>query len=333
MQITLLKFGIHLPNIGPFASSDSIRAVAKESEELGYDSVWANDHVVWDRPHQERVLLCGSKESFRLRPKPVNVYDSISTMAFVAGITERLAIGPMVLQLPLRNPVILAKQTATIDDLSGGRLVLNIGLGTWEKEFASVGVPWKERSAIADESLQVLKILWSQTNATFSGRYFAFSDVELFPKPVQKPHPPIGIGGNSRAALRRACKYGEIWAPGIGTMPIEIEAAQEYVKSCGYARDRLKVYELQIACIAHDSREAKKKAAPTLNSWGSSHAEAEGVPFERRLFVGCRREIVDKIEQYGKSVDTFILAFIADDLEEYLQQMRIFSKKVSSSFR
>lgn len=328
-----MKFGVHLPNVGPFASSDSIKAVARESEELGYDSVWANDHVVWDRLHQERVLLCGSKESFHLRPKPVHVYDSISTMAFVAGITERLTFGPIVLQLPLRNPVILAKQTATIDDLSNGRLVLGIGLGGWEKEFATVGVPWKERGPIADEYLQVLKILWSQTNATFSGKYFNFSDVEFFPKPVQKPHPPIAIGGNSRAALRRACKYGEIWAPSIGTMPLEIEAAQEYMRSYGHAKDRLKVCELQITCIAHDSQEAKKKAAPTLDSFPSSPTEAPRVPIETRLFVGSPGEITHKIEQYGESVDTFVLAFIADDLEGYLRQMRIFSKEVSSSFR
>lgn len=155
--------------------------------------------------------------------------EAMTAAGVVAGATERIRVMPYILVLPYRNPLMLAKQIATVDFLSGGRFVLGTAVGHLEREFELLGVPFSERGKVADESLEAMKIAWTSDSPSFSGRYFSFDGIAFEPKPVQEPHPPIWIGGNSKPAMRRAAKYGDGWLPWL--VPVdELPACVEYLK-------------------------------------------------------------------------------------------------------
>ncbi|HET8575556.1 MAG TPA: LLM class flavin-dependent oxidoreductase, partial [Methylomirabilota bacterium] len=165
-------------------------ALAQRCEALGYDSLWTGDHISFHNP----------------------LYESLTLLASYAGITKRVKLGTGVYLLALRHPTVAAKITSTLDVLSGGRLIFGVGVGGENpKEFEACGIPHKERGARVDEGIEVVRTLWRDAPATFKGRFTQFDGVSIDPKPVQKPAPPIWIGGRSDAALRRAGIRGDGW--------------------------------------------------------------------------------------------------------------------------
>jgi probable F420-dependent oxidoreductase len=202
-----MRFGIALPNFGKYAQKESILAIAKSAEDLGFDSLWVSDHIVIPESHK------GFGEVF---------YEPLTTLSFVAAKTRVIQLGTSVIILPYRNPIVLAKMISTLDVLSGGRVILGVGVGWLKEEFDALGVCHEERGSITDEYIYVLKNLWSNEEPGYRGRYYDFSNIKFFPKPIQKPHPPIWIGGNGLAALRRAITLGNGWHP-VGLTPSEIE--------------------------------------------------------------------------------------------------------------
>ena len=168
------------------------------AEDLGFDSVWIPDHIIVPKAVEERY-------------GPV-YYDAMSVLAYLAGITSRVRLGTTVLVLPYRHPIVLAKQIASIDQLSEGRLIFGVGVGWAEVEFAVLNLPFAERGRRTDEALRLMRTLWTQDNPTFAGPYHTFSDILCQPQPVQQPL-PIWIGGNSRAALRRTAAFADGWHP------------------------------------------------------------------------------------------------------------------------
>src|SRR5438128_993134 len=189
-----MNFGVWLPNCRHLATPDIIRGAAVRAEQLGYDSVWVSDHVVV--PHANIVNFGET------------VFDPLVTLAVVAGATRRVRLGTTVLIVPYRNAVVTAKMIASLDALSGGRVVLGIGAGWVGAESAALGVPFAERGAMTDEYLAAMQELWTSRAPSFAGKYTRFSGLVFEPKPLQKPHPPIWVGGHSRAALRRAARPG-----------------------------------------------------------------------------------------------------------------------------
>ena len=182
----LLGFGAQLKPHPPAEQWDTVRAV----ERAGYDSVWTGDHVSFHN----------------------SLYESLTLLASYAAITSRIKLGTGVYLLALRAPAIAAKITATLDVLSGGRLIFGVGVGGENpKEFEVTGSPHKERGARVTEAIDVVRRLWQDTPASFDGRFTKFTDVSIDPKPVQKPGPPIWIGGRSDAALARAGRQGDGW--------------------------------------------------------------------------------------------------------------------------
>jgi probable F420-dependent oxidoreductase len=164
--------------------------MATRAEALGFDSVWIGDHVAFHNP----------------------TLDSLGVLGYVAALTRRIRIGPCVYLLALRHPTIVAKQVASLDVLSGGRVVFGVGVGgEFPKEFEATGVPHRERGARVDEGLAVCRTLWGPSPASFEGRFTRFAGVVLEPKPVQPGGPPIWVGGRSDAALRRAARLGDGW--------------------------------------------------------------------------------------------------------------------------
>lgn len=199
-----MKIGLSLLNNWGFDDPRPLVDLAVRAEELGIDSVWVHDHVfnvghVFDR----------------IGGKPY--YEPLTLLSFVAARTQRVRLGTSVLVLPYHNAVRLAKTAATLDVLSGGRLIMGVGVGLIEKEMRAMGSPYAERGAFADESIAVMRALWSQDDPKFAGKYYQFDGMKFSPKPRQTPI-PIVIGGVSRAAIRRAARLGDGWQP-LGLSP------------------------------------------------------------------------------------------------------------------
>lgn len=208
-----MKYGAFLPHIGPLAHGDvltNIRITAQTAEALGFDSVWVGDHIVTPTNIASKYPYTASG-SFPLNPKEP-ILEPLSVLSFAAACTTKIRLGTAVLVLPHRHAIVTAKTVATLDVLSGGRVILGIGVGWMEEEFNALNAPFAERGALSDETVAAMKELWTSENPRFSGRYFNFSDLRCEPRPVQKPHPPIWIGGHLGPALRRVVDYGNGWA-------------------------------------------------------------------------------------------------------------------------
>ena len=194
-----MKVGVNLINFGPSANPGNLRRWAELVEGLGYHSLMTSDHIAVTQDVRERF--------------PAPLYEPLTTLGWLAGITERIAIGSTVVILPYRSPLEVARAFANIDQLSGGRCILGVGVGWAKQEFAALNVPVEKRGAIASEYLDAIKTLWTHDVASFEGQFVRFADVDTAPRPVQTPHPPIWVGGRSEGAMRRAVRYGDGWHP------------------------------------------------------------------------------------------------------------------------
>ena len=206
----MVKRGFQVLNSGPLATREHVLAAARKAEALGYDALVVTDHVVIPRRIDSRYPY---NATGRIAvPPDADYLEPLAMLCFLAGATSRIRFGPSVLVLPYRNPVLTAKMLATIDVLSGGRLLVGVGVGWMAEEFAVLGAPaFAERGAVSDEWLEIFVKLWTEDAPVHEGRFYRVRDIGCFPKPVQKPHPPIFVGGNSRPAIRRAAKYGQSW--------------------------------------------------------------------------------------------------------------------------
>ena len=194
-----MKVGVNLINFGPGATPESLRRWVLLSESLGYHLVMTCDHIGITPDVQSRY--------------PAPFYEPLSTLGWLAGITNGIEIGTTVIILPYRSVLETARAGANVDQLCGGRFILGVGVGWAEQEFQALGVPFHQRGAMTNEYLQALKLLWTQEVASFEGRFVSFRDVHTAPRPARSPHPPIWVGGASDAALRRAVRYGDGWHP------------------------------------------------------------------------------------------------------------------------
>ncbi len=196
-----MDFGYFGLNVGALNNADSIERCVIACEQLGYESVWTGEHVVLIDPHEPPSPV----------PPESNFVDSIASLAFAAAKTERIKIGSGIILLAQRDPIVLAKELAGVDVLSKGRLLFGLGVGYVPGEFEALGIPYEERGARTTENIEVLRTLWTQEKPSFEGRFTTFSGIQSHPMPIQKPHPPIIVGGNSPPALRRAVSQGDGW--------------------------------------------------------------------------------------------------------------------------
>ena len=194
-----MKVGVNLINFGPGANPESMRRWAQLSESLGYHLIMTSDHIGITPDVQSRY--------------PAPFYEPLSLLGWLAGVTSTIEIGTTVIIVPYRNVLELARAGANVDQLSGGRFILGVGIGWAQQEFQALGVPFKSRGAITNEYLEAIKLLWTQDVASYEGRFASFKDVHTAPRPIQSPHPPIWVGGPSDAAMRRTVRYGDAWHP------------------------------------------------------------------------------------------------------------------------
>lgn len=188
-------------NNGPLGTPEAISAVLQCAEEAGFESAWTGEHVVVIDPQEPPSPV----------PPEFPMLDTVASLSFAAAVTSRLRLGSGIILLAQRNPVVLAKELASVDVLSNGRLIFGIGVGYVKREFDVIGVPYEERGARVDEHIEAMRALWTQDKPVFDGRFTRISGVQAKPMPVQSPHPPFVIGGMSPVAYRRAIARGDGW--------------------------------------------------------------------------------------------------------------------------
>jgi len=201
-----MDIGCHLPTQGPLATGEALTTFAREADRRGIASLWVSDHVIFPR------TATGSYPGGRFPHPPDKPYlEPVVALAAAAVCTTRARLGASVFILGHRHPVVMAKMLTSIDALSNGRLICGVGVGWWKEELEILGVPFNRRGRQADEILKVFTTLWSDAHPSFEGEFFRFRDIGFAPKPVQKPRPPIWVGGDSPGAFRRVATLGDGW--------------------------------------------------------------------------------------------------------------------------
>ncbi len=315
-----MKYGFTLPGRGPLATPERLGTLARRGEELGYDTLYTGDHILVPRsisspyPYTESGEFPGSPSGESM--------EQLTLLSFLAGQTTSIRLATSVIIVPHRNPLVAAKALATLDVLSNGRLVVGVGVGWMREEFEALGLPpFEERGAVTDEYIRAFKELWTSDDPSFEGKYVKFDNISFLPKPVQKPHPPIWVGGESRPALRRTAELADGWYP-LGSNPTYPMGTPEQLKA-GLAR--LAAYarrfnrdpaEIEVIYRTHQFQLER-------NGGGSSG--------ERTLFVGAAGEIASDIRQYEQiGVGSLVFDFVrqTQDMGEVLERMEEFATEV-----
>jgi probable F420-dependent oxidoreductase len=308
-----MRFGFYLPTRGACATPEGLGAYLERGEALGFHSVMIADHVVFP-------AAIASKYPYTVSgafPGQGDALEQLTLVTFAAARTRRLRLVTSVMIVPYRNPVVTAKTLATIDVLSGGRLTVGVGVGWLREEFEALGSPaFDRRGAATDEYIRIYRALWTRSPASFKGEFYRFDDVRCEPAPVQKPHPPIWIGGHSRAALRRVARLGDGWHP-VGANPaVPLPPAELHA-----SLDEL--FRLTEA-------EGRDPKALTI-SFKAPVYDITRIPAgsDRRLFTGATEQIVEDIAAYARlGVSELVFDFRTENLSESLERMERFASTV-----
>lgn len=281
-----LAFGLFEMNTGPCSFPDTAARIARLAEDAGWDSLWMGEHVVLPEPR-----IPASPSGPRAR-----ILDPVVALAYVAAHTRRVWLGTGVIVLPQRNPLVLAKQLASLDVLSGGRLILGIGAGYLEPEFRAIGVPLADRGTRTDEYLAAMQAIWSQEQPTYHGRYVNFAGVQAYPHPLQQPRPRLIVGGHSDAAYRRAVTVADGWHgwghdPGAAARAVaDLQAsAKQYRRP-----ERLGPLEINLTPLSAVSRDlaARYAAAGVHRLILRPPSDAEGI---ERFVVDVGERLIGKV--------------------------------------
>jgi FMNH2-dependent dimethyl sulfone monooxygenase len=308
-----MQFGVVLPVSATYANWDTFLTIAKEAERLGYNSVWVSDHFI----------------SPSGRPYGMEAWTVLSALALS---THRIRLGTYVLCNQFRHPSLLAKMSSTLDSISKGRLELGIGAGWLRDEHIAFGFDWNKHSARVErlrETIEIIEKLWTENHVSYNGEYFQLKDATLEPKPLQKPHLPIWIGGNSRAIRKLVAELGDGWIPVLPT-PKELANGvlqiKERMKHVGRDPQKLRIAYGGSGCalIAENEGLVKKLAEPLIRSMKKPREESE-------CLIGTPEQCIQKIEQYQKAGAQKIVAGFYDFPS--LNGMRLFAKSVIPHFK
>jgi probable F420-dependent oxidoreductase len=297
-----VKFGLQLPTFGPTANSELIMSCARQAEHLGFDSLWTNDHVLIPRhlviPY-ETILEC------------------LVVLSAVAAITNRVRLGTSVLVLPQRNPVLLAKQLATLDVISNGRLICGLAAGYVSEEMTFLGAEFGHRGEAFEEYLAAMRHLWRHGGGTFHGRWVHFDEAVFAPRPVQGSALPIWIGGNGARAIARAANLADGWHPGA-LSPAEVAAGILTLRELAPARRVTVSVKLRVKFPWSTGFDAQR--SPTEYS-------------HQHDLVGDVDEVCRELEQYqAAGVEHFVAFFYHGDEAELSKSIRVFAEKVMPAF-
>jgi len=315
-----MQIGFNLPISGPLCEPGIVTRIAREGEALGYDYLTFTDHIVLPDFRVPGYPYSESGQFFSEAPE--RRYDQLMTAAYIAAKTSRIRLVLAVMVVPHRPAVLAAKMLATIDVLSGGRLVVGIGAGWLKAEFdAVVTTPFVARGAVTDEYLRAFRALWTEEMPRADGPWVRFDGIIFVPKPVQKPHPPIWVGGESGPALRRAARLGDAWYP-IGS-------------NNKHLLDTLPRYRAGIERLRRFTAEVGRDPASVALTYRVKRY-GEAVPDtasdgERRLFSGSTLDIVGDLRALrALGVSAVDIDFERSDPEASIAEMRRFKEEVLS---
>ena len=308
-----VTFGTSLPSRGEMAGPEQLRSIAQRAETLGYDHVWVSDHIILPKKVDSFYPYAADGVATFRPNEPY--FEPLAALNFIAGCTSRIRLGTHVLIIPYRNPILTAKILSSLDVLSGGRVILGAGVGWMEEEFQALGLDtYKERGAVTDEYIRLYKELWTSENPSFAGKYYQISDSGFEPKPAQKPHPPIWIGGHTGPAIRRAAAYGDGWMP-IGLRPPAILDPEELSEKIA----RLRKLTVE-AGRPEDAVDLTFSTSVIFNDSSSS---------SREMMQGRPEQIAADLRQYQDlGVSNFIITLQGSTVSELQENMERFSREV-----
>ena len=306
-----MKVGMLLPHLGDYATRENVLYIAKEAEKEGLDSVWALERLLWPLKPQTPAGLPGGA----LPVEYQNVLDPLETLTYLAGNTEKISLGTSIIDMLFHNPVVLAKRFATLDILSKGRAIAGLGIGWSKDEYDVSGVPYKHRGERANELLQLLKQMWTDEVVEFKGKFYSIPASKIGPKPVQKPHPPILLGGFSPNTFLRIVNYADGWLPVAGFGPLEqleqaINGLREGARKADKDPSKIRIFVLTYPNML-------------LDSSSSSSADSSSKQ-QRSPMTGTTDQIgsdIDQIKAMGVEHIIFGHAFsaIAKDMKETIE--------------
>jgi probable F420-dependent oxidoreductase len=268
-----MKLGVNILNFGAGTSPDSLRGWARFAEQAGFSIAMISDHVALT-PDLQAVY-------------PAPFYDPFATLAWLAGETDHIELGTTVAILSYRHPLLTARLAANIDQFSGGRFVLGVGVGWSEHEFAALGLPFDQRGTITDEYLAAIKELWASDVASMNGRFVSFHDVRTGPRPLRRPHPPIWVGGSSPAGIRRAARFADAWHP--------IDPRLAWLRDTGLPRMR---------AAAETAGLSMPALCPRINLQLSS---ADLDEQDRRLGVGSLAQVLRDLDELAELGSEYVV--------------------------
>ena len=307
-----MKFGLRYCNTGRYVDPAKAVELVQAGEEAGFESAWTVEHTVVPEgyqsayPYSDDGKMAGGKDDV---PLP----DPLIWMAYAAAATKRIKLATGIMILPQHSPVVAAKQIATLDYMSGGRVLLGIGVGWMREEFEALNAPdFDKRGASSNEFLEIFKKAWTEDPISFDGEFYSFPEVRCMPQPVQDPHPPIWIGGHSKPARRRVAKYGDGWHP-VGSIaasplpPEKLQADFDDIKRMAEAEGR----DPEAITICYK--------APVYDA---------GVPVDgadRKPFTGSFEQIADDVRTFEAiGVSELVFDFRSPTFDQSIEMMNAF---------
>jgi probable F420-dependent oxidoreductase len=294
-----MLIGVHVPTtVAPGVTREAVLTFAREAEAREFASLWVSDHVVI--PKTTDADYPGGGRRFPI-PPDMPYLEPVALLGALAMVTTRARIGCSVFILGHRHPVAMAKMLATIDVLSAGRLIVGVGVGWWRQELEILGVDFARRGRAADEALRMFKAMWTEREPRFDGEFFHIADAGAEPKPLQKPHPPIWVGGVSPAALRRVIALGDGWHAMSSKSPAE---------------------------VAVSVAELKRLADSAGRAWSTIEISMRFEMSEAVLAEGVQA-VVDRLGEYGRAgVGHVAVVFRRDDPKRMLELLDVTAAKI-----
>lgn len=334
-----MKFGVALPTCTegmlypiPFAAPADVVRVAVEAERLGYHAVMGNDHLTTQAYVRKRW------------PDPPNFFEPLITYAYCASSTKTIRFMTGVIVLPMRHPVVLAKQVATLDQFTGGRVVLGVGVGAYREEYEATQPRLKEvsRAELVEEGIVAMRLLFTERRATYNGRHYQFEDVEMYPKPVQSPL-PIFSAGNAEGSIRRAAELCEGWLPAaMGPERIRQgrDRLQMYAEAAGRDSAAVEIAPQLVVCVGRTAEAAErdfKKSQVYEHLLSLQKSTLKGFDIDSYVsmnLIGSVDQVGELIEGYRDAGASHLsgLLFVSNSVDEYIEQMALFAETVMPRF-
>jgi probable F420-dependent oxidoreductase len=314
-----MDYGFVVPTRGVFGNRDAILSVARRAEELGYAYAAATDHIVVPSdietryPYTESGIFPGSASGEYMEP--------LSLMAFLAAATSKIRFLTSVMVVPHRPAILTAKILATIDILSGGRMTVGVGAGWMREEFEAIDAPpFDRRGKVTNEYLEAFRELWSKDDPSFDGEFVKFKDIIFLPKPVQRPGPPIWVGGESKPAMRRAAKLGDGWYPVGANKAAPLDTAPRYAAKAA-----------ELGALAEGyGRDPSEIALAFWALWYPSPEPRTTDDGNRMLFTGSNDDVASDIAALRDvGVTMIMLGYASPTVQEQIEKMELFMSDVA----